>query len=195
MANRSTGIYGHFGSFSATNQLPNVAGAVVQSSEVQVGDLAAVSGVLYICTTATLGAAVWAAVSPASGTAAGNASPVVSGLNGLAYAEINSCGWQFTPATQQGAPAVGAGLLAIRGQAYPSGAGSCDFTATIDPAEMPYPIDDNVSQVTQVVQAGAGTNAWCFADGEFELEFNFVAVNTDPIVFETHVWFLTGTWG
>ena len=68
MANRSTGIYGHFGSFSATNQLPNVAGAVVQSSEVQVGDLAAVAGALYICTTATLGAAVWAAVGAPGGS-------------------------------------------------------------------------------------------------------------------------------
>lgn len=66
MANRSTGIYGHFGSFSATNQLPNVAGADVQTSEVQVGDLAAVAGALYICTTATLGAAVWAAVGAAT---------------------------------------------------------------------------------------------------------------------------------
>ena len=68
MANRSTGIYGHFGSFSATNQLPNVAGADVQTSEVQAGDLAAVAGALYICTTATLGAAVWAAVGGSGGS-------------------------------------------------------------------------------------------------------------------------------
>lgn len=66
MANRSTGIYGHFGSFSATNQLPNVAGADVQTRELRIGDLAAVAGALYICTTPTLGAAVWAAVGGAA---------------------------------------------------------------------------------------------------------------------------------
>ena len=62
MANKNTGIYGHFGTFSATAQLPNTPGADVQTSELVSGDIASVAGVLYICTDATLGAAVWAAV-------------------------------------------------------------------------------------------------------------------------------------
>lgn len=69
MANRSTGIYGHFGRYASTAQLPNVAGADVQSSEVALGDLAVVGSTLYLCTTATLGAAVWAAVGGAGGVA------------------------------------------------------------------------------------------------------------------------------
>jgi hypothetical protein len=41
-------------------QLPNVAAATIQSAKLQVGDLAIVTGGgLYLCTTATLGAAVW----------------------------------------------------------------------------------------------------------------------------------------
>ena len=69
MSNKNTGISGHFGTFSATAQLPNVVGATVQTSELSVGDLASVAGALYICTDATLGAAVWAAVGGGGGSA------------------------------------------------------------------------------------------------------------------------------
>lgn len=61
MANQSTGIYGHFGAFSAEAELPNTAGAALQTPELTVGSIAFVTGgALYVCTTATLGAAVWA---------------------------------------------------------------------------------------------------------------------------------------
>lgn len=69
MANKSTGIYGHFGNYAAAAQLPNVVGATVQTAELAVGDLASVAGILYVCTTATLGAAVWAVVGSGVGAA------------------------------------------------------------------------------------------------------------------------------
>lgn len=86
MANRSTGIYGHFGRYSSTAQLPNVAGADVQSAEVALGDIAVVGSTLYLCTTATLGAAVWAAVAAGGGVAAttGEWAPAVTDPAGFA---------------------------------------------------------------------------------------------------------------
>lgn len=68
MANKNTGIYGHFGTFSAVGQLPNVAGASLQTSELSVGDLASVGGALYICTAAALGGGVWVPVGSGGGT-------------------------------------------------------------------------------------------------------------------------------
>lgn len=59
-----------FPNFASVAQLPNTAGATVQSHQLVVGAIASVSGTLYVCTTATVGAAVWALVSPALATAA-----------------------------------------------------------------------------------------------------------------------------
>ncbi len=55
-----------WGSFATAAQLPNVSGATLQSVQVDAGDQAYVSGTaaFYVCTTATVGAAVWARVGP-----------------------------------------------------------------------------------------------------------------------------------
>ena len=71
MATRSpTSAHNSWGSFAAITDLPNVAGASVQSATLEVGDVAYVAGaaLLYFCTNATLGAATWA---PASGGGGG----------------------------------------------------------------------------------------------------------------------------
>ena len=60
MANRNTGVYGHFGDFSSAAQLPNTAGADVQTNELTPGSVASVNGSLYVCSSAALGAAAWA---------------------------------------------------------------------------------------------------------------------------------------
>ena len=44
---------------TATTQLPNVSGATIQTGALQVGDLAIVSGTTYVCTTTTIGSAIW----------------------------------------------------------------------------------------------------------------------------------------
>lgn len=81
MANKSTGIYGHFGNYASAAQLPNVLGATVQTGELSVGALATVGGTVYVCTTATAGAGVWAAVGGAAGATSGEwaANPVDTG--------------------------------------------------------------------------------------------------------------------
>lgn len=61
MPNRKLGPYGHWGEVASEAELPNVAGADIQKTSVNVGDTATIAGVLYICTDDTLGAAVWAA--------------------------------------------------------------------------------------------------------------------------------------
>jgi len=51
---------------SSVANLPNVSGAPTQDADLEVGDLCAVSGILYCCTTATVGAAVWGLASGGS---------------------------------------------------------------------------------------------------------------------------------
>ena len=54
---------------TAPAQLPNVLGATVQSDQLEVGDtcyVLAPTSALYVCTTRTLGAAVWVPLSPAA---------------------------------------------------------------------------------------------------------------------------------
>jgi len=57
-------FHAYWGIFATYIALPNVLGSTTQSSDLQAGDTAYVSGTsaLYVCTVATLGAAVWAAV-------------------------------------------------------------------------------------------------------------------------------------
>lgn len=68
MATRSqVSSHPYWGLYASTAQLPNVSGASVQSANVQQGDTAAVGSSLYVCTTATVGAAVWAEVGSTGG--------------------------------------------------------------------------------------------------------------------------------
>ena len=67
MADQSTGIYGHWGNYAEAAQLPNVAGATVQTNELHIGDLATAEEVVYQCTTAVKGGAVWAALAGGGG--------------------------------------------------------------------------------------------------------------------------------
>jgi hypothetical protein len=66
MATRSpTPTHGYWGNtFALPTDLPNVAGATIQSPTLEVGDTAFVSSAstLYVCINATLGAAVWSAM-------------------------------------------------------------------------------------------------------------------------------------
>jgi len=54
----------YWGVYATAGDLPNVAGAAVQDSDLEVGDDAYVieAGLRYVCTTATLGAAQWSAM-------------------------------------------------------------------------------------------------------------------------------------
>lgn len=54
--------HSYWGAFASAAQLPNALGATLQSAKVQVGDTAYLSSAaeLYVCTAATVGAAVWA---------------------------------------------------------------------------------------------------------------------------------------
>ena len=54
--------HSYWGEFAAVTQFPNVVAAPIQSAKVEVGDTAydSATGNLYVCTTATVGAAVWA---------------------------------------------------------------------------------------------------------------------------------------
>lgn len=70
----------YWGAFASTAQLPNVAAATAQDARLLTGDTAFVTGgVLYYCTLATVGAAVWAAID-ASASGAGAPAPFI--LNG-----------------------------------------------------------------------------------------------------------------
>jgi len=62
---------------SASTQLPNASGATIQDSALEVGDIcfSIAEGVLYVCTDATLGAAVWVDPGAASG---GGGAPLTS---------------------------------------------------------------------------------------------------------------------
>lgn len=66
MATRSpTSTHGYWGNgFAAYADLPNVAGATIQSPTLEVGDTAYIpsASTLYVCIDATLGAAVWSAM-------------------------------------------------------------------------------------------------------------------------------------
>ncbi len=60
-----TPVHNYWGNtFAAYAQLPNVAGATIQTANVEVGDTAYVPSddMMYFCTVATLGAAVWSAM-------------------------------------------------------------------------------------------------------------------------------------
>jgi hypothetical protein len=73
MATKSpTQHHSYWGSFAGPGNLPNEAGAPVQDPALQEGDIAYESnmGVLYVCTDATLGAAMWAALTT------GNSGPI-----------------------------------------------------------------------------------------------------------------------
>lgn len=54
--------HAYAGAFASRSQLPNVLGASEQTSSLEVGDQASVNGSFYVCTDATLGAAVWSEV-------------------------------------------------------------------------------------------------------------------------------------
>lgn len=63
MALRSpTSNHNYRGSFASAAQLPNVSGATQQNATLETGDVAYVVDRLYVCTTATVGAAVWLAL-------------------------------------------------------------------------------------------------------------------------------------
>lgn len=65
MATRSPiAFHAYWGIFATYNALPNVAGSSTQNATLQVGDQAYVTStaMLYFCTSATLGAATWAAM-------------------------------------------------------------------------------------------------------------------------------------
>lgn len=62
MAARSpTQNHAYWGAFATTADLPNVAASTTQKSTLEAGDQAYVAESLYVCTDATLGAAVWVA--------------------------------------------------------------------------------------------------------------------------------------
>lgn len=69
----------HWGEFGAAAQLPNVAGATIQNSNLSRGDIAYSGTTLYVCTTATRGAAVWAAI----GSGGGGGLPTFDMLTGF----------------------------------------------------------------------------------------------------------------
>jgi hypothetical protein len=75
MANRSGAnsipYWGVYATATGATGLPNVAGGTFQNGNVEAGDIAFVSGtaLLYVCTTATPGAAVWSPVQPGTGFA------------------------------------------------------------------------------------------------------------------------------
>lgn len=81
MATRSpTTFHPYWGAVATYAALPNVAGSPTQSATVQAGDQAYVVGdqVLYVCTNATLGAAVWSAAGPAT-------IPAIGGMTAATY--------------------------------------------------------------------------------------------------------------
>jgi hypothetical protein len=69
MATRSpTAAHAYWGVFATTADLPNVAASPTQKGTLEAGDQAYVTGSgLYVCTTATLGAAVWVLVGGGAG--------------------------------------------------------------------------------------------------------------------------------
>lgn len=70
MATRSpTEHHPHWGTYGSTANLPNVAGSPTQNGALEAGDIAFVSGAgLYVCDSATLGAAVWSAAGGGGGS-------------------------------------------------------------------------------------------------------------------------------
>ena len=63
MARRSLSLnHAYAGAFASPSQLPNVNGASEQTDSLEVGDQATINGAFYICTDATLSAAVWSEV-------------------------------------------------------------------------------------------------------------------------------------
>lgn len=68
MATRSpTAVHPYWGVFAAAADLPNVTGAPTQKDTLEAGDQAYVTGSgVYVCTSPTLGSAVWSAVGGAS---------------------------------------------------------------------------------------------------------------------------------
>ncbi len=44
---------------ASTAQLPNVSGATIQTGALAIGDIAIVTGTTYVCSTATVGSAIW----------------------------------------------------------------------------------------------------------------------------------------
>ena len=81
MAARSgQGFHSYWGAFALATDLPNAAGATTQDPSLEAGDTAYVSGTsaLYVCTTSTLGGAVWAELqSGGAGASTPRAAPVL----------------------------------------------------------------------------------------------------------------------
>jgi hypothetical protein len=66
---RPNGIAGrHWGAYVTTSDLPNVSGALVQSADLSLGDLAAAAGELYLCTACLESAATWVKVASSGET-------------------------------------------------------------------------------------------------------------------------------
>ena len=59
-----------WGEWASTAQLPNVSGATVQDSDVRRGDIATVTGELYVCTVPTASGATWKKIARDAGTVA-----------------------------------------------------------------------------------------------------------------------------
>ena len=74
MADQSTGIYGHWGNYAEAAQLPNVAGATLQTDILKIGDLATAQETVYQCTNANKEGAIWTALAGGGG---GGSSPVL----------------------------------------------------------------------------------------------------------------------
>lgn len=71
--------HSYWGIFANETQLPNVAASPTQTPQLEVGDTAYASGGtsgLYVCTTATLGSAVWALLSTGAGASTPRPAPV-----------------------------------------------------------------------------------------------------------------------
>lgn len=84
----------HWGEYSSAASLPNVG---ADAADVQAGDMATVSGRLYVCRSGTSGSAVWDAL---DATAASTPSRIfnVPGLSDLAGADISAGGKSITAA-------------------------------------------------------------------------------------------------
>lgn len=54
--------HAYAGAFASYSQLPNITGALEQTASLEIGDQASINGSFYVCTNATLGAAVWVEV-------------------------------------------------------------------------------------------------------------------------------------
>lgn len=86
-------------------QLPNVAGALVQSDGVRVNDLCVVTGMGYfVCTTRTPGAAVWAPLGSVANRASSSSNTPGTIATGVTLQEYTAAAGAITPALPANMP-------------------------------------------------------------------------------------------